>query len=153
MLSIGALRDRIVSLSAELELPRYSPASIRGCYMTAANKAVSELGMGSEAERAASDHIDPATGPLHYIRHEDREYYEALCGIEIGTAKIRGVLTPERPEGLSESDEVAIGFAICELSNSEPADLLSVTLPWLGLLPLGELNGFPNRLEKRTVSD
>ncbi|MGN0039175.1 MAG: hypothetical protein ACI36Y_08625 [Coriobacteriales bacterium] len=112
----GSFVTRFGRLCRELELPAYSPESVRSGYMTAVDKAADELGMGQAAKNAGSDHVEPRTSPEHYIQHSDREYYEAMHGVEIGTAKIRGRLSAEAPECASESSAVehGAGWCVCE---------------------------------------
>ena len=98
---------RLWRVCAILELPRYNPSSIRSRYMTDVDSAADELGMGWPVKRAASGHVDPATDPRHYISRDDIEYYEALYGVEVGTAKVRGILVPEKPESLKDAEMVA----------------------------------------------
>lgn len=110
----NTFKHRLRRLCSELGIPKYGPADIRRRYMTDADDAADALGMGQGAKSAMTGHVDPATDRKHYIRHDVVEYYEALYGVEIGTAKIRGTLSAVSPEGFSESDEVAGGSGWCD---------------------------------------
>ena len=109
----GTFDDRLGRLCAELGLPPYSASSIRRRYMTDADDAADELGMGASAKRAVTGHVDPTVDPRHYIRRDDADYYEALYGVEIGAAKIKGEVLAEKPGGLDEGELVEKGSGWC----------------------------------------
>lgn len=111
--SDDAFRKYLSRLCGELGLPAYNRRSIRSWYMTRASDAGMGLGMDPDRTREATGHASVRTDEKHYINRPDREYYEALYGVEIGTAKIAGALSLETPPGVGEPDLVSGGAGYC----------------------------------------
>ena len=150
VLSKSAFVGRFGRLCSELELPAYNPASVRSGYMTAVDEAADELGMGQAAKNAGSDHMEPRTSPEHYIQHSDREYYEAMYGVEIGTAKIRGRLSAEAPEYAGEGSAVEHGAGWCECESCLKAIASCLICPSFCTCP-SQIPAFKANIERADV--